>query len=92
MNVDCEADEFREVLLNTFPKLSNAGGYQLCKCRHNTRVLEPLSSAALSSPRTLQGLGGNSRTYIQPLQIDLDLEKIDHDDAVSQNNYRLFLG
>ena len=82
-DVDCDAEVFRRVLLDTFPKLANAGGYQLCKCRPNTRELEPLSVVSLSSPRALQGCGGNSRTYIRPLQKDLDLDKADFDDVSS---------
>ena len=45
-------------------------------CQHNSRELETLSSAAMSSPRKLRDFGGNSRTYIRPLQKDLDLSQI----------------
>ncbi len=74
-DVDCSADEFKQEIINAFPKLSDAGGYRLYKCMPNTRDLEPLSVTTLTSPRALQGCGGNSRTYIHPLQIDLDLTK-----------------
>ena len=74
-NADCTADEFKEILI-TFPKLRYGGGYQLCKCRHNSRELETLSSAAMSSPQNLRDFGGNSRTYIRPLQKDLNLSQI----------------
>ena len=50
-------------------------GYQLCKCIPNTRNLEALSSTTLSSPRVLQACGGNSRTYVRPLQKNLDLSR-----------------
>ena len=76
-NADCDASVFKEVLLNSFPKLQDAGGYQLCKCKSNSRELEPLSAIVLSSPRALQGCSGNSRTYIRPLQSDLDLTRLD---------------
>lgn len=45
-------------------------------CRPNSRELEALSSAAMSSPQNLRDFGGNSRTYIRPLQKDLDLSQI----------------
>lgn len=82
-DADCNAEKFREILMTTFPKLTEAGGYQFCKCKANSRELEPLSSTALRSPRVLQSLGGNSRTYIRPVQKDLDLSKIDSQDDVS---------
>ena len=81
-DADCNADKFREILLTTFPKLIEGGGYQLCKCKPNSRELEALSSTALRSPRVLQSLGGNSRTYIRPLQKDLDLCKSGPSDDV----------
>ena len=82
-DADCEADVYKEILLNSFPKLRDAGGYQLCKCKPNSRELEPLSAIVLSLPRALQGCGGNSRTYIRPLQSDLDLTRLDEYELVS---------
>ena len=83
-DADCDANKFRDTLLSAFPKLIDGGGYQLCKCKPNSRDLEPLPSTAMKSPRNLQTLGGNSRTYIWPLQKDLDLSKCDlADDDVS---------
>lgn len=83
---DCNADDFRQQLFSTFPKLKNGGGYQLCKCKANSRELQPLSGAVLTSPRALQGCGGNSRTYIRPLQTDLDLSSCDYE-RVSKCNF-----
>ena len=80
--VDCNAEEFREILFTTFPKLREGGGYQLCKCRPNSRELEPLSSAAMTSPKNLRDFGGKSRTYIRPLQRELDLSRTNLGDDV----------
>lgn len=44
-DVDCDADQFREALFSCFPKLKDCGGYQLCKCKPNSRELQPLSGA-----------------------------------------------
>lgn len=78
-DIDCQSDAFREKLMTHFPKLKDGGGYQLCKCKPNSRELEPLSAAVMSSPRLLQGCGGNSRTYIRPLQCDLDIESLGYE-------------
>lgn len=71
--LDISADEFKEVLFEAFPKLRDAGGYQICKCVPNSRKLEPLSTRVLASPLLLRQRIGNSRAYIVPLQKDLDL-------------------
>ena len=72
-DVDCSGEEFRELLHAAFPKLKDSGGFIFAKCKCNSRFLEPLSSMCLTSPRRLQERIGNSRTYIIPLQRDLDL-------------------
>lgn len=86
-DVSCNAITFKKALLDKFPKLVDAGGYQLCKCRANSRELQPLSTSVMSSPIQLQRCGGNTRTYIRPLQKDLDLSE-EHNIDVSQ--YKLF--
>lgn len=75
-DIDCSAGEFRETLFTAFPKLKEGGGYQLCKCKRNSRELETLSSVSLTSPRALQSCGGKSRSYIRPLQKDLDISRV----------------
>ena len=72
-DVDCSGEEFCELLHVAFPKLKESGGFIFAKCKCNSRFLEPLSSMCLTSPRTLQEEIGNSRTYIIPLERDLDL-------------------
>ena len=72
-NVDCSGEEFCELLHGAFPKLKDSGGFIFAKRKCHSRFLEPLSSMCLTSPRTLQERIGNSRTYIIPLQRDLDL-------------------
>ena len=75
-SLDIPAEEFRDVIYDNFPKLRNGGGFELCRSLPNSRHLEPLSSAAYSSPQLLKERVGNSRTYIRPLQRDLDLEEV----------------
>jgi len=45
----------------------------LFKCTPNSKLLEPLTKIVHSSPEMLKRRVGNARTYIRPLQMDLDL-------------------
>ena len=60
----------------TFPKLKCGGGCQFLKCCVNTRNFEILSATTLSSPEILKSRVGSARTYIRPLQVDLDLTPV----------------
>ena len=73
ISLDLDADKFRKVLYQAYPQLENAGGLRFFKCVQNSRRLEPLSSVTLSSPALLKSHVGNARTYIRPIQRDLDL-------------------
>ena len=75
-SLDMSAEEFRDVLLEAFPKLKGAGGYLFFKCRPNSRKLEALSKGVYSSPAALKERVGTAKTYIRPVQKDLDLEPI----------------
>ena len=75
--LDISPDEFKEVIFSVFPKLRAAGGFQLCKCVPNSRKLEPLSSRVLMSPLLLKQRIGSSKSYIVPLQRDLDLTPVE---------------
>ena len=71
-SLDLEPKDFRELIYEMFPKLREAGGYQFCRCKPNSREeLEPLSKHVLSSPRPLKERVGQGRTYIVPLQNNL---------------------
>lgn len=67
--LDGTAEEFKEVLLESFAQLRDAHGYQLCKCMPNSHKLEPLSSRVMASPQMLHQRIGNTCIYIVPLQI-----------------------
>lgn len=75
-NIDCNAEEFREKLLEEFPKLKEGGGFDLLRCNANSRVLEPIASVALQSPRATQECVGRSKVYIHPIQADLDMTAV----------------
>ena len=76
-DLNLSAEGFKEIILQSFPQLRDAGGYQMCKCLPNSRRLEPLSSHVMASPQMLKQRAGNARTYIVPLQKDLDLTPTD---------------
>ncbi len=73
---DIGAEEFRQVLFDHFPTLKDGGGYEFFKCLPNSRLLEKLSSTCLSSPAILKQRVGCSKTYIRPIQQNLDLKPI----------------
>ena len=70
-------EEFRALVLDHFPRLKDGGGFQLLKCVPNSRTLEKLSMAVHTSLALLKQRVGSSRTYIHPLQRDLDLTAVE---------------
>lgn len=89
-SLDLSPEEFREVLYEQFPPLREGGGYQLLKCLPNSRIMEVLSPNVHSSPALLKQRVGAARTYIRPLQKDLDLtEKVVETvaETVSNNSF-----
>ena len=40
-DLNLSAEGFKEIILQSFPQLRDAGGYQMCKCLPNSRRLEP---------------------------------------------------
>ena len=75
-SLDATGEDFKEVLYSKFPKLREGGGFQLCRCLPNSRNLEELTAVAHSSPAMLKERVGNARTYIRPLQRDLDMDAV----------------
>jgi hypothetical protein len=73
VDVENSTQSFREQLYAYFPKLRNAGGFELMRCMANSRILEPISYSTAQFPKLLKKVIGNSRTYIRPLQKDLDV-------------------
>lgn len=74
-SLDASGEEFKEIY-SEYPKLRDGGGFELCRCPPNSRNLEALTSVALSSPAMLKERVGNARTYIRPLQCDLDMDAV----------------
>ncbi len=72
-DLEISAAEFANVIYHYFPKLKEGGGFSFFKCIPNSRNLEPLSKLAHSSPTMLKRRVGIARTYVRPLQNDLDV-------------------
>ena len=81
--LDMNADQFKQVLLTEFPSLNKAGGYQFLKCLPNSRKLEVLPAVVHNSPTLLKQRVGTSKTFIRPIQIDLEL---DVEDSLIESN------
>lgn len=75
--LDVSPEQFRKIIVDSFPQLEDAGGYQFYKCIPNSRKLESLSNRVMTSPLLLRQRVGTARTYIVPLQKDLDLTPLD---------------
>lgn len=72
LDLDMNAEEFRSIIFEVYPQLKDGGGYQFLKCIPNSRRLEPLSGLVMQSPMMLKERVGSARTYIRPLQRNLD--------------------
>jgi hypothetical protein len=76
-NIDCSAEEYRDKLIDAFPKLREAGGFEMMRCSANARVLEHIAPSALQSPRSTHDRVGRSKVYIRPIQKDLDITPVE---------------
>ena len=72
-SLDLSGEEFQQLIYEHFPR----GGYQLLKGLPNSRFLKVLSVNVHASPSLLKQRVGTSRTYIRPLQADLDLTPLE---------------
>lgn len=67
------AEQLHQKFLVVYPKLENAGGYELLRCLPNSRSLTRLQPSSCGhTPESLKRDVGQARIYIRPLQRDLD--------------------
>ena len=62
---------FRKIIVENFPLLSNAGGFEFLRCIPNTKQLEPFSELAQTNPQILQERSHKGKVFIRPVQEDL---------------------
>jgi hypothetical protein len=73
-DLEMTREEFRDLIFSFFPVLRGAGGYQFLKCFPNSRKMEILPSITHESPLSLKRLVGGAKTFIKPLQRDIDIQ------------------
>ena len=78
---DVECDEFNDIILTAYPKLRGAGGYELLRCKPNSRDLISIGERISSSPKLLKRRIGNGKVYIRPIQWDLSVEIEDRENT-----------
>jgi hypothetical protein len=96
-NVDCTPEEFHEVILSAYPKLRDGGGFELLRCKPNSRELLVIGPRVSNTPKLLKRRVGNGRVYVRPVQRDLELDAEEDSDDVkgvsvcySYNIYTIF--
>ena len=80
-NIDCTAENFNKLLVDAFPKLKESGGFELLRCKTQSRDLILISPRIASNARLLKRRIGNGRVYIRPIQRSLGLEAVESDDV-----------
>ena len=63
--ISCTEDEFNDLILGSFPRLKECGGYELMRCIPNSKHLEIISSRIAQSPKLLKTIVGNGQVFIQ---------------------------
>ena len=82
LDLEMNAEEFWSSLFEVYPQLKKGGGYQFLKCIPNSRRLQPLSALVMQSPMMLKERAGSARTYIRPLQRNLDTTPVKQIDKI----------
>ena len=73
-DIDCSPEKFKDLLHGAFPMLKEGGGYELLRCRPQSRDLLLIGPQASNCPRLLKRRILNGKVYIRPIQRDLSLE------------------
>lgn len=72
-DIDCSWDEFKNTILQSFPKLADCGGFDFLRCLPNSKTLEVISIPIAHSPKLLKSVVGNGRVFLRPIQQDLEI-------------------
>ncbi|CAC5360330.1 unnamed protein product [Mytilus coruscus] len=71
----------KDKLITAFPKLCEAGGFELLRCQSNCRQLQPINGRR--SVEILKTIIGQAKVFIRPIQKNLSTKPLDE---VSENN------
>ena len=72
----CSMEEFRSIIVRTFPKLSDCGGFEMLRCLPNSKDLALVEGKLTQSVKTLKTVIGSGRLYLRPIQKNLDLTTV----------------
>lgn len=61
----------RSIIIDNFPPLRDAGGFDFLRCIPNTKRLEPFSELAQTNPQVLQERAQKGKVFVRPVQRDL---------------------
>ena len=78
-------EEFQEMIVSNFSKLSDGGGFNLLRCIPNTKHLDVISPSVAMNAKLLKAAIGNGQVYVRPIQKILDLSI---DEAIPQCEVR----
>lgn len=67
-------DEFQDILKRQYPQLELCGGFDLLRCKPNTRDLEDIPFMVTYPLPRIQQQVSSGRVYIRPLQKDIKLD------------------
>ena len=62
---------FRKIIVDNYPLLKEAGGFEFLRCVHNSKRLELFSELAQANPQVLQERSHKGRIYVRHVQKDL---------------------
>lgn len=62
---------FRKIIVDNFPPLAEAGGFDFLRCVPNSKRLELFSELAQSNPQILQERSNKGKVFVRPVQKDL---------------------
>ena len=72
-------DEFQDILKREYPQLESCGGFDLLRCKSNSKELEEIPFMVTFPLPRIQQHVSSGRIYIRPLQNDI---KLDDDDDI----------
>lgn len=81
MYEDCDSAEFNQRVVESFPKLQDAGGYELLRVGSKHGQLEVIENGY--TPEILKEVVHQAKIYVRPIQRNLSMDICDFDDDVS---------
>ncbi len=73
----CSMEEFRSIIVRTFPKLNHCGGFEMLRCLSNSKDLVLVEGKLTQSVKMLKTVIGSGRLYVRPIQKNLDLTTVE---------------